>query len=203
MADKRHRKLLASNVLFFVARFADGTRVGLWVHPDLGPRAIALAYAKHVARGLSHLPSAMRETLSHVVIHHGDETAFAQNTDHFFVLYPKNIAIRLQQHDLEETIFHESVHATLGDRWSRDPAWQFDQAADGAFITNYAKANPNREDLAETALSSYVLLTTPERFSESLIVKIRQLVPNRLAFFRRLFLDGQPLLRQIRKTEKC
>lgn len=96
MADKRHRKLLASNVLFFVARFADGTRVGLWVHPDLVPRAIVLAYAKHVARGLSHLPSAMRETLSYVVIHHGDETAFAQNTDHFFVLYPKNIAIRLQ-----------------------------------------------------------------------------------------------------------
>ena len=95
------------------------------------------------------------------------------------------------------------MHATLGDRWSRDPAWQFDQAADGAFITNYAKANPNREDLAETALSSYALLTTPECFPESLIVKIRQLVLNRLAFFRRLFLDGQPLLRQIHKTEKC
>ena len=78
----------------------------------------------------------MRETLSPVVIHHGDETAFAQNTDHFFVLYPKNIAIRLQQHDLEEAIFHESVHATLDDRWSRNPAWQFDKAADGAFITN-------------------------------------------------------------------
>ena len=27
------------------------------------------------------------------------------------------------------------------------------QAADGAFITHYAKAHPNREDLAETALS--------------------------------------------------
>ena len=29
MADKRHRKLLASNVLFFVARFADETPVAL------------------------------------------------------------------------------------------------------------------------------------------------------------------------------
>ena len=172
------------------------------MEPGLGPRAIALAYSKHVASGLSHLPSAMRETLSHVVIHHGDETAFAQNTAHFFVLYHKNITIRLQQHDLEETIFHESIHATLDDRWSRDPAWRFAQAADGAFITHYAKAHPNREDLAETALFSYVLLTTPERFSDSLVVRIRQLVPNKLAFFRRLFLDGQPLLRQIRKTEK-
>jgi hypothetical protein len=119
------------------------------------------------------------------------------------VLYHKNIDMRLQQHDLEETIFHESVHATLDDRWSRDPAWRFAQAADGAFITHYAKAHPNREDLAETALFSYVLLTTPERFSDSLVAKIRQLVPNRLAFFKRLFLDGQPLLRQIRKTESC
>ena len=89
---------------------------------------------------------------------------------------------RLQQHDLEETIFHESVHATLDDRWSRDPAWRFAQAADGAFITHYAKAHPNREDLAETALFSYVLLTTPARFSDSLVAKIRQLEPNRLAF---------------------
>ena len=203
MVDKRHNRLLTLNVSFFVVRFADGTRVGLWVHPDLGPRAVILHYARHVARGLSHLPSAMRETLSHVVIHHGDETAFAEDEEHFFVLYHKNIDTRLQQHDLEETIFHESVHATLDDRWSRDPAWRFAQAADGAFITHYAKAHPNREDLAETALFSYVLLTTPERFSDSLVAKIRQLVPNRLAFFKRLFLDGQPLLRQIRKTEKC
>ena len=203
MVDKRHNRLLTLNVSFFVVRFADGTRVGLWVHPDLGPRAVILHYARHVARGLSHLPSAMRETLSHVVIHHGDETAFAEDEEHFFVLYHKNIDTRLQQHDLEETIFHESVHATLDDRWSRDPAWRFAQAADGAFITHYAKAHPNREDLAETALFSYVLLTTPERFSDSLAAKIRQLVPNRLAFFKRLFLDGQPLLRQIRKTESC
>ena len=83
MVDKRHNRLLTLNVSFFVVRFADGTRVGLWVHPDLGPRAVILHYARHVARGLSHLPSAMRETLSHVVIHHGDETAFAEDEEHF------------------------------------------------------------------------------------------------------------------------
>ena len=36
MVDKRHNRLLTLNVSFFVVRFADGTRVGLWVHPDLG-----------------------------------------------------------------------------------------------------------------------------------------------------------------------
>ena len=122
MVDKRHNRLLTLNVSFFVVRFADGTRVGLWAHPGLGPRAIILHYAMHVARSLSHLPSAMRETLSHVVIHHGNETTFAEDEEHFFLLYHKNIDTRLQQHDLEETIFHERVYATLDDRWSRDPA---------------------------------------------------------------------------------
>ena len=64
----------------------------------------------------------MRRMLDHVVIHRGNATAFAEYLGHFFVLYSANIKVRIRNHDLEETVFHEAVHATLDYKYTRSAA---------------------------------------------------------------------------------
>ena len=178
-------------------------KLDFWAHPDLGSQETAQTYVNHVARAVSHLPSKMRKTLSHVVLHHGNESAFAEDTGHFFVLYHQNIDTRLRNHDLEETVFHESVHATLDDRWSGSKTWRAAQAADNGFITNYARSKPNGEDMAESALFAYAELITPGRLPENVSTKVRQIMPNRLAFFEKLFGSMQPLHQKMGSARKC
>ena len=82
-------------------------------HPKFKSWKTALKSVEPVAEAVGELPTFMRATLDHVVIHRGDETAFGESEGHFFVLYSVNIRTRIRNHDLEETVLHESVHATL------------------------------------------------------------------------------------------
>lgn len=86
----------ADNVEQFEARYADGTRVGLWVHPELAANSDTKVYINQVAQSLSHLPSKMRETLNHVVLHYGNETAFTGKHGDFLVVYHEKIDERLR-----------------------------------------------------------------------------------------------------------
>lgn len=131
----------------------------------------------------------MRSKLDHVVIHKGDEVAFGEKGGHLFVLYSDNIRTRIRNHDLEETVFHESVHATLDAKYLRARKWRNAQRADGAFITVYAANLPEKEDLAESALFAWTMLVHPGRLPARVEQRVRDIMPNRLAFFENLFLS--------------
>jgi hypothetical protein len=122
----------------------------------------------------------MRETLSHIVIHAGEETSFAEDQGRFFVLYTGTIARRIAAGDLQETVFHEAVHATLDVPFASDSAWRAAQAQDGAFITRYAERWPQREDLAESALFGWTVLAQPGRLPADIERQVRLLMPARL-----------------------
>ena len=97
----------------------------------------ALASVKPVAEAVGKLPTFMRRTLDHVVIHRGDETAFGESDGHFFVLYSENIKTRIRNHDLEETVFHFNWTSVIySSKWPRH--------------AGYAKKRlPTKEDLAD------------------------------------------------------
>ncbi|WP_072779795.1 hypothetical protein [Marivita hallyeonensis] len=190
MPDKRSDVLFVDDVFAYLARFRDGTDVPIWIHPDIGSEAAARDIARPAVEALGKLPTAMRGRLNHVVIHSGNETAFAEDEGRFFVLYSENIKTRLRDNDLEETVFHESVHATLDVPFLRDAAWLAAQAADGAFITEYAARHPAKEDFAESALFAWALLQHPGRLPLSFETRVRTIMPNRLAFFETLLNDG-------------
>jgi len=145
----------------------------------------------------------MRSKLDHVVIHKGDETAFGEADGHFFVLYSDNIRTRIRNHDLEETVFHESVHATLDIPFANSRKWRKAQKADGQFVTEYAKRNPAKEDLAETALFAYTYFQHPARLSPELQSKLEQQIPNRLKVLEGLFGPSQNMQRLARNLETC
>ena len=79
---------------------------------------------------------------------------------------------------VREAIIHELGHATVGPL-QESAEWLEAQATDPCFISNYARDNPNSEDVSETILPYLMLRLMPERVSESDKTKINQCVQAR------------------------
>ena len=195
--------LMWQDVHLLEATFDDGSRIGLWLHPSVGPQEEAEALAQLVVGPLGRLPAIMRQRLSHVVIHSGDRTAFAEHLGHFFVLYQGNMLDRIATDDLEETIFHESVHATLDADWAQSAEWRAAQQSDGSFITAYAAEEPEGEDLAESALFAYAQIRHPERLPPHVSGAVETRIPARLAFFKKLFATPEPATPEAERPDDC
>lgn len=187
MPDKRNNILQADGVYTFRAVYGDGSSVGIWVHPNIGSKEQAVKIATKIINPIGKLHNVMRSKLDHIVIHNGDETAFAESEAHFFVLYSDNIATRIADNDLEETVFHEAVHATLDKQFGEIEAWKTAVTKDNAYITDYAAKNPSKEDLAESALFAWAIIIHPGRLPASIEERVKELIPHRIAFFREIF----------------
>jgi hypothetical protein len=109
------------------------------------------------------------------------------------VLYSDNATKRIGTHDLEETVFHESVHAAWDNAHAKSAEWRDAQKKDGGYVTDYARKNPQGEDLAESALFAYTLLHHPDRIPKEEAAKIASLIPNRIAFVEKLLPKDKPL----------
>ena len=54
---------------------------------------------------------------------------------------------------------------------------------DAAFISNYARDYPVREDIAESYLPYLAIRYRPDRISDSLKIEIEKTIPNRIKYF--------------------
>ncbi len=203
MPDPRRDELFADGVFSYSAWYEDGTSVGIWVHPGVGSQEDARKLALQAADPVGKLPTIMRSKLDHVVIHKGSLPAFSEDKGRFFVLYSENMATRLRYQYLEETIFHLSVHATLDHPMSDSAAWKKAQLADAGFVTGYARDRPDEEDMAESALFAWALLFHPGRLPGSVEDRVRKIMPNRLAFFRKAFAETRPPFYRVGPAESC
>jgi hypothetical protein len=167
----------------FEAIFSDGERLEIWCHSSFGDQAAAQEYAAKLGPRLGKLPVFQRNMMDHIVIHNGNRGAFAEIEGQFFILYSENMDQRISTNDLEETVFHESVHASYQFMYQDHPDWTSAQAADPTFVTVYAQDNPFVEDIAESALFAYVYLTYPGRLSSDIEEWLLENIPNRLEFF--------------------
>ncbi|MEL7338936.1 MAG: hypothetical protein AAGM67_00515 [Bacteroidota bacterium] len=187
MPDKRSDDLFDINTFVFEASFTNGKKVEIWAHSDFGSIMAAQEYAEKLCGRLGKLPEFMRDVLKHVVIHKGDEGAFAEKDAQFFVLYSDNMDLRISNNDLEETVFHETVHVALDLPYATSESWLKAQNKDRSFITEYAQDYPMREDLAETAIFVYTLQRYPSRLSVEIEEWMATNIPHRLAFLRTVF----------------
>jgi hypothetical protein len=94
---------------------------------------------------------------------------------------------RISTNDLEETVFHESVHASYQFMYETDPIWTSAQAADPTFVTVFGQENPQLEDLAESALFAFTYLTYPGRLPSDIESWLEENIPNRLEFFGKFY----------------
>ena len=203
MPDRRTDQLFADDTFIFAARFSDRNELEIWAHPTFGTLKNARRHVEMIVKPLGRLPSFMRQRLSHVVLHEGDQVAFAEDKGHFFVLYSENVKRRIRTHDIEETIFHEAVHATLDDDYRRSADWLEAQKADGAYVTHYAANQPDTEDMAESALFAYAILYHPGRLPRHIEDEVRLVMPNRLDYFSTLFADLRSTVTEVDPLPDC
>lgn len=194
MPDKRFgNQPLRQPAFVFVAAFSDGTRVQLAIDSAFKTKEAARTEAMRYVAGLGKLPTTLRKGVQRLVVHKGGRETTAFSDVGLIVVYSENATKRISNHDLEETIFHESVHAAWDKQHASSEAWRRAQAQDGGFVTMYAKQNPDGEDLAESALFAYMLTHHPERIPASEAKEIRKAIPARIRFVAALIPPDQPI----------
>ena len=180
----------------FVAKFLDGTSVRIAIDVRVGTEEEARKEALRYTPRLGKLPTSLRRGVQRIVVHKegkGGEDATAFSDVGLIVLYANNAAKRDSTHDLEETVFHESVHAAWDKTHERSEEWLAAQKKDGRFVTNYAMKNADQEDLAESALFAYTLVHHPDRIPAKEAAKIKRAIPARIAFVETLLPKDKPI----------
>lgn len=188
MPDKTEEKELFQMAYQFTGGFRDGIEVHFAVHASVGTEVDAKRFVEKAGVRLGRIPHVLRRGVERVVINVGDATAFSDRG--LIVLYTKNMDQRISTNDLEETMFHESVHATWDGEHAASAGWVSAQKSDPGFITNYAQRLPKGEDLAESALFAVTLIHHPDRLPKEVGTRVRAQIPARIAYIEKLFPRG-------------
>ena len=199
--DKRVDGEPVVNAFLFVARYNDGTKMEIAINPEYETQEKAKEEALRFAGPLGQLPTLLRAGIHRFSVHMGDQ-AFHAGTGQVIV-YSGTADDRAGYDHLEESLFHESVHASLDEDHRLSDGWKKAQLSDGRFLTAYAEESPEREDLAETALFAFAILQHPDRFPPSDTDDTLRAVPNRIEYMKRFFPPGQPIFYSVGDPQVC
>ncbi|MBX3095510.1 MAG: hypothetical protein KF812_01485 [Fimbriimonadaceae bacterium] len=190
MPDKTGEGELFLEAFQFESTYRDEVKVHFAVHHRVGSEAESNKYVEQAGIRLGRIPHVLRRGVERVVINVGDATAFSDRG--LIVLYTENMAKRISTHDLEETIFHESVHATGDAEHAGSRGWKAAQESDPGFVTDYASRLPAGEDLTESAFFAVTLVHHPERLPQDVAERLRRQIPARITYIERLFPQAAP-----------
>lgn len=193
MPDKTRDGGLFGKAHIFVATYSDDTSVQLAIDSTIDTELRAKTEALRYATRLGKLPTVLRAGVERLVVHEGNPDATAFSDVGLIVVYSDNATKRIATHDLEETLFHESVHAAWDKKYAKSPEWLKAQVSDGTFATLYAKKNPSLEDLAESALFAYAVIHHPDRLPPADLERIQRAIPARILFVERLIPMDKPI----------
>lgn len=179
MYDRRTASFNVVNAYLFNASFGSTVTVEIQVNPEFG-RDEAEVQAVRYAEAIGRLPGFLFRDLRTVWIHRGLQP-FGGGND--------NLLIHTEQGEqyaqaglLEETFLHEAAHTSMDAHHGAAPRWLEAQAADGTFLSTYARDNPGREDVAETLGPYLAARFRAQRLSPALRTTILGTVPSRIAY---------------------
>ncbi|KUF08977.1 hypothetical protein [Pseudoponticoccus marisrubri] len=184
----------------FHARYADGTSIEMAINPEFDSAA-ARAQALRFATALGRLPTTLRRGIRRFGVHAGRQGFHAGTGG--IIVYTGTADHREGYAHLEESLFHEAVHASWDAEHRLSPGWIAAQEADGRFLTDYARSRPDREDLAETALFAFAILYHPERFPPVDTRQTLEAVPHRIAYLRDLLPPEIPVTVPVGPPRGC
>lgn len=191
MFDRRADAFVLTDAYLFNATFESETVVEIQVNAEFGDVATAERHAAFYARAIGQLPAGLRTRVETVWIHRGD-MPFGGGNDNILI-HTGKAAEYLRDGVLEEILMHEAAHTSLDPVHAAADAWLAAQAADGGFISDYARDHPGREDVAESFGPFFAVRHRRERISRDMAQTIEATMPNRIEFFDRLELDVHPV----------
>ena len=189
--DRRVGSHETVNVFLFEAEFGDRV-VDIEVNPEFGTREAARAEVDRYAAPLGRLPAVLLAKLRDFEIHGGDGLAGGNSQIRHILIHTEEGELLLRGGFLEEVLMHEGVHATLEDAHKDTPGWLEARRDDGAFISEYARDFPQREDFAESFGPWFALRYLPDRLTAEERWAIATTMPNRLAYFDEQGFDMSP-----------
>ena len=191
MFDRRVNNWITVNAFLFNASFSDGLAAEIQVNPEFGSSAAASTQAQKFGAVIGRLPTSLRADVQTVWIHQGTEPFGGGNNN--LLIHTGQSAAYEADGILEETFVHEASHTSLDATHKSAAGWLAAQAADGEYISTYARDYPTGEDVAESFLPYLAVRYRSNRISASLANTILQTIPNRIAYFDALTLDLFPV----------
>ncbi len=177
------------NAWLFDASYTDGLQLEVQVNPEFDqPKAAELA--EKFAHVLGQLPHCLRLDAKTVWIHAGHELFGGGNEN--YLIHTEMATEYESSGILEETLMHEGSHTSLDGRYASTDEWRSAQQQDDAYISNYARDNPQREDIAESFVPYLAVRFREDRIRPENAKTIRETIPNRLQYFDSLKLDLRP-----------
>lgn len=192
MYDRRVNNWTYVNAYLFNASFDDGLTAEIQVNPEFGSSNAALTEAQKYGAVIGRLPTALRADVQTVWIHQGTQPFGGGNNN--LLIHTGQADLYAADGILEETFVHEASHTSLDAAHAASSGWLAAQAADGEFISNYARDYPNREDIAESFLPYFAVRYQLDRISQSLAGTILQTIPNRASYFEAQEFDMYPFV---------
>lgn len=182
MFDRRKDDWIQANVFLFPAKYRDSLDIEVQVNPEFKSPEIAMEYAEKYAIAIGRISKELRKDVETVWIHRGMEL-FGGGNNNILIHTDYSEKHYEKQGILEETLVHEASHTSLDIDHSKSNEWKTAQKMDKIFISDYARDNPDREDIAESYLTYLAIRYRPERISDSLKAIIESAIPNRIKYF--------------------
>ena len=180
MYDKRS-SWVNLQAFLFEAKFEDGSIIEMQVNPEFKDKSLAEAEAKKYAWLIGQLPVVLRKDIQTSWIHKGINPYGGGNNN--ILIHTGQTKEYERDGILEETLIHEASHTSLDSYHANNYAWLDAQSKDNNFISNYARDNPLREDIAESFLTYIAAIHLSDRISSELKLQILSTIPNRIEYF--------------------
>ena len=194
--DRRVNRWVTVEAYLFDAQFGERT-VEFQVNLEFGSREAARAQVDVFAPALGRLPAVLMSNLRVVHLQTGEGSFGGNSYLSRILIHPdgRHAKYAVRNGFLEEVFIHEAAHVSLDPAHADSPGWRRAQRADGAFISDYARDYPDREDVAESILPYFAVRYRPHRLSPRERWFMRMTIPNRVAYFDEQDLDMSPYAR--------
>lgn len=185
--DRRVNAWSMLNTFLFNVTYSDGITLEVRVNPEFFTPELAEVQAEKYSVVIGRLPKALRVEVKTVTINDGD-AAFGGGTNNLLIHTVRGEK-HIERGFLEEVLVHEASHVSLDPHHKDSPGWIASQKADGNFISDNAKDNPTREDIAASFLMYIAVRYRADRLPEEIINIVNNTIPNRIKYFDSLSLD--------------
>ena len=191
--DRRVRSWINVNAYLFDAQFGE-REVEFQVNPEFGSREAARTEVDRFGPAIGRLPAALLSNFREVEINAGEGLFGGSSPNGGLLIHTEDdgTAFALRRGFIEEVLLHEAAHMSLDRLYADSADWQAAQAADGVYISEYARDYPRREDVAESILMYFAARYVPDRLPPALHWVIITSIPNRIAYFDDEDLDMSP-----------
>ena len=189
--DYRELDWVTVDAYLFVAQIYD-YEVEFQINPEFGSEEAARNEVDVYAPTLGRLPNVLISRLRAVHVNAGADGVGGNWHDQSITIHTDDGRKTLGDGFFEEALFHEGTHVSVEGLVKETPEWRAAQAEDGDFISNYARDYPDREDVAESLLTYFIVRFRPNRVTAVELAAIEEAIPNRILYFDGLALDWSP-----------